>query len=34
MALQVSSVAWYPLDTGMFITGAYDQEVKCWDANM
>eukprot|EP00850_Spirogloea_muscicola_P016627 SM000136S00173 [mRNA] locus=s136:184851:188612:- [translate_table: standard] len=29
----VSSVAWYPLDTGLFITGSHDQNVNVWDTN-
>ncbi|KAI8061108.1 WD40-repeat-containing domain protein [Gongronella butleri] len=30
----VSSVSWYPFDTGMFITSSYDQTVRVWDTNM
>lgn len=29
----VSGVAWYPVDTGIFLSGARDGEVKVWDAN-
>eukprot|EP00887_Chlorella_sp_A99_P000785 scaffold5.g785.t1 len=29
----VSCVAWYPVDTGLFVTGSYDKEVKVWDSN-
>lgn len=24
----VSSVAWYPIDTGLFVTGSFDHQVK------
>jgi DNA excision repair protein ERCC-8 len=30
---QVTSISWYPVDTGMFITGSADQLVKVWDTN-
>lgn len=29
----VSSAIWYPVDTGLFITGSYDHYVKVWDTN-
>ncbi|KAJ8762613.1 hypothetical protein K2173_008052 [Erythroxylum novogranatense] len=29
----VSSAVWYPIDTGLFVTGSYDQCVKVWDTN-
>ncbi|GLC58260.1 hypothetical protein PLESTB_001339000 [Pleodorina starrii] len=29
----ISSVAWYPVDTGLFVTGSYDCNVKVWDTN-
>ncbi|KAK9817228.1 hypothetical protein WJX72_011350 [[Myrmecia] bisecta] len=29
----VSCVAWYPIDTGMFVTGSFDHDVKVWDTN-
>ncbi|WIA19361.1 hypothetical protein OEZ85_003989 [Tetradesmus obliquus] len=31
---QVTSINWYPVDTGLFITGSADQDVKVWDTNM
>ncbi|XP_031500078.1 WD repeat-containing protein ATCSA-1 [Nymphaea colorata] len=30
----ISSAVWYPVDTGLFVTGSYDQYVKVWDTNM
>lgn len=29
----VSSAIWYPIDTGLFITGSYDQFINVWDTN-
>lgn len=29
----VSSVCWYPIDNGIFVSGSYDSHVKIWDAN-
>lgn len=29
----VSSVAWYPIDTGLFVSGGHDGRVKLWDSN-
>ncbi|XP_078433779.1 WD repeat-containing protein ATCSA-1-like [Wolffia australiana] len=29
----VSSVSWYPVDTGLFITGSFDHRIKVWDTN-
>ncbi|KAG2444755.1 hypothetical protein HXX76_001499 [Chlamydomonas incerta] len=29
----VSSVAWYPVDTGLFVTGSHDCFAKVWDTN-
>lgn len=29
----VTGVAWYPRDTGLFITGSFDKTVKVWDTN-
>lgn len=29
----VSSAIWYPIDTGLFITGSYDHFVNVWDTN-
>ncbi|XP_050212417.1 WD repeat-containing protein ATCSA-1 [Mercurialis annua] len=29
----VSSATWYPVDTGLFVTGSYDHYIKVWDTN-
>lgn len=29
----VSSAIWYPVDTGLFVTGSYDHYVNVWDTN-
>ncbi|KAH7846776.1 hypothetical protein Vadar_018017 [Vaccinium darrowii] len=29
----ISSAIWYPVDTGLFITGSYDHHVNVWDTN-
>ncbi|EPS68342.1 hypothetical protein M569_06428, partial [Genlisea aurea] len=29
----VSSAIWYPVDTGLFVTGSYDRNVNVWDTN-
>uniref|UniRef100_A0A7N0TIJ6 DNA excision repair protein ERCC-8 n=1 Tax=Kalanchoe fedtschenkoi TaxID=63787 RepID=A0A7N0TIJ6_KALFE len=29
----VSSAIWYPIDTGLFITGSYDNFINVWDTN-
>ncbi|GAB2228383.1 hypothetical protein Droror1_Dr00010219 [Drosera rotundifolia] len=29
----VSSAVWYPVDTGLFVTGSYDNFIKVWDTN-
>lgn len=30
----ISTAIWYPIDTGLFITGSFDHHVKVWDTNM
>ncbi|CAM0137930.1 unnamed protein product [Umbelopsis sp. WA50703] len=30
----VSSVAWYPFDTGMFISSSFDNTINVWDTNL
>ncbi|CAM8917765.1 unnamed protein product [Rhodiola kirilowii] len=29
----ISSAIWYPIDTGLFITGSYDHLINVWDTN-
>ncbi|GMH38513.1 hypothetical protein BSKO_06397 [Bryopsis sp. KO-2023] len=29
----VSAVAWYPVDTGMFVSGSFDAQINIWDTN-
>ncbi|XP_062022617.1 WD repeat-containing protein ATCSA-1-like [Rosa rugosa] len=29
----VSSAVWYPVDTGLFVTGSYDHHINVWDTN-
>lgn len=29
----VSSAVWYPIDTGLFVTGSYDHHINVWDTN-
>lgn len=29
----VSSVQWYPVDTGLFVTGSFDKNINLWDTN-
>ncbi|XP_057504158.1 WD repeat-containing protein ATCSA-1-like [Actinidia eriantha] len=29
----ISSAIWYPIDTGLFITGSYDHHINIWDTN-
>ncbi|CAA3025702.1 DNA excision repair ERCC-8 [Olea europaea subsp. europaea] len=29
----ISSATWYPVDTGLFITGSYDHHINVWDTN-
>lgn len=29
----VSSAIWYPIDTGLFITGSFDHFINVWDTN-
>ncbi|KAI3785412.1 hypothetical protein L1987_44530 [Smallanthus sonchifolius] len=29
----ISTAIWYPIDTGLFVTGSYDHHIKFWDTN-
>lgn len=29
----ITSAIWYPIDTGLFITGSYDHHINVWDTN-
>ncbi|XP_076906669.1 WD repeat-containing protein ATCSA-1-like isoform X2 [Bidens hawaiensis] len=29
----ISTAVWYPVDTGLFVTGSYDHHIKVWDTN-
>lgn len=29
----ISSAIWYPVDTGLFVTGSYDHHINVWDTN-
>uniref|UniRef100_A0A7C9CAG4 Uncharacterized protein n=1 Tax=Opuntia streptacantha TaxID=393608 RepID=A0A7C9CAG4_OPUST len=29
----VSSATWYPVDTGLFVTGSFDHHINVWDTN-
>ncbi|KAJ9567613.1 hypothetical protein OSB04_003579 [Centaurea solstitialis] len=29
----ISTAIWYPIDTGLFVTGSYDHHVNVWDTN-
>lgn len=29
----ISSATWYPIDTGLFVTGSYDHHINVWDTN-
>ncbi|KAG5048212.1 hypothetical protein GLYMA_04G045700v4 [Glycine max] len=29
----VSTAIWYPIDTGLFVTGSYDHHINVWDTN-
>lgn len=29
----ISSATWYPVDTGLFVTGSYDHHINVWDTN-
>ncbi len=32
--LSVSTVQWFPHDSGIFVSGGFDQQVKLWDTNV
>lgn len=29
----VTCVQWYPVDTGLFVTGSFDKKINLWDTN-
>lgn len=29
----ISSAIWYPVDTGLFVTGSFDHHINVWDTN-
>lgn len=29
----ITSAIWYPIDTGLFVTGSYDHHINVWDTN-
>lgn len=29
----ISTAIWYPIDTGLFVTGSYDHHINVWDTN-
>ncbi|GJZ29567.1 DNA excision repair protein ERCC-8-like protein, partial [Tanacetum coccineum] len=29
----ISTAIWYPVDTGLFVTGSYDHHINVWDTN-
>lgn len=31
---QVTCATWYPVDSGLFVSGSADNDVKVWDTNM
>lgn len=32
-AYSVSTVGWFPFDTGMFVSSSYDKTIQVWDTN-